>query len=60
MTSKITPGRRAPTVTQLEEENWVAVSVMVERKDMAVRMDELAEAGAQDIIVTRIDNTRAC
>lgn len=57
--SKITPGKRAPTVTSLEEESWVAVSVMVERKQIAVVMDKLTEAGATDILVTKIENARA-
>ena len=54
----ITPGRRAPTVTSLEEEGWVAVSVMEERKKIANVMDELAEVGAVDIFVTKIENSR--
>lgn len=33
--TEITPGRRAPTVTPLEEEGWVAVSVMEEKKNIA-------------------------
>ena len=57
--SKITPGRRAPTVTSLEEDEWVAVSVMIERSALANKMDELAEVGAIDILVTKIENSRA-
>lgn len=37
--TKITPGKRAPTVTMLEEEGWVAVSVMVEKRKIAGIMD---------------------
>ena len=38
---KITPGKRAPTVTQLQgQDEWVAVSVMVLRKETATVMDE--------------------
>lgn len=37
----ITPGKRAPTITQLQgESDWVAVSVMVPRKTIATVMDE--------------------
>ncbi|OAX32952.1 hypothetical protein K503DRAFT_840882 [Rhizopogon vinicolor AM-OR11-026] len=36
----ITPGRRAPTVSPLEEEGWFAVSSMVEKKNVATTMDE--------------------
>jgi ATP phosphoribosyltransferase len=56
---KITPGKRAPTVTSLEEEGWVAISSMVERKRIALVMDELTKVGAHDILVTKIENSRA-
>jgi ATP phosphoribosyltransferase len=58
---KITPGKRAPTVSGLESqegEAWVAVSVMVERKNVAQVMDELENAGASDILVFNIINSR--
>ncbi|PQE31041.1 ATP phosphoribosyltransferase protein [Rutstroemia sp. NJR-2017a WRK4] len=57
--TKITPGKRAPTINALEEEGWVAVSAMVEKKKIAVVMDELSEIGATDILVLDIANTRA-
>ncbi|KAK2628063.1 hypothetical protein QTJ16_002709 [Diplocarpon rosae] len=56
--SKITPGKRAPTINALEEEGWVAVSSMVEKKKIAIVMDELTEIGAVDILVLNIANTR--
>lgn len=37
--TKITPGKRAPSVTMLEEEGWVAISVMVEKRKIADIMD---------------------
>ncbi|TKA82126.1 ATP phosphoribosyltransferase [Cryomyces minteri] len=55
---KITPGKRAPTINSLEESNWVAVSAMVERKKIAIAMDELTSVGACDILVMKIDNSR--
>ncbi|PSN65594.1 HisG-domain-containing protein [Corynespora cassiicola Philippines] len=55
---KIAPGKRAPTVTTLDEENWVAVQVMIDRKRIAIAMDELTAAGACDILVMKIDNSR--
>ncbi|KAK0753996.1 hypothetical protein B0T18DRAFT_313688 [Schizothecium vesticola] len=55
---KVTPGKRAPTVTSLEEEGWVAVSAMVEKKRLAPVMDDLAMVGATDILVLDIHNTR--
>jgi ATP phosphoribosyltransferase-like protein len=56
--SKITPGKRAPTITALEEEGWVAVSSMVEKKRVATVMDELIKVGATDILVLNIANSR--
>ena len=57
--TKITPGKRAPTITSLEEQGWVAVSSMVEKKRIASAMDELATVGATDILVLDISNSRA-
>ncbi|KAJ6593144.1 ATP phosphoribosyltransferase [Mycena capillaripes] len=54
----ITPGRRAPTVSPLEEENWVAVSSMVEKKKIAGIMDDLVKIGAEDILIFNLDNCR--
>ncbi|SPN97178.1 related to ATP phosphoribosyltransferase [Cephalotrichum gorgonifer] len=56
--AKIAPGKRSATITALDEEGWVAVSVMVEKKRIAVVMDELASIGAQDILVLDIKNSR--
>ncbi|KAG0701916.1 hypothetical protein DFH29DRAFT_924503 [Suillus ampliporus] len=54
----ITPGRRAPTISPLEEEGWVAISSMVEKKNIATAMDELVKIGAEDILVFNLDNCR--
>ncbi|KAK6903991.1 ATP phosphoribosyltransferase [Kwoniella mangroviensis CBS 10435] len=54
----ITPGRRAATVSPLETEGWVAVSSMVERKEVAKVMDELEKTGAEDILIFALDNCR--
>jgi ATP phosphoribosyltransferase len=56
--SRITPGKRAPTITSLEEEGWVAVSAMVAKKAIAVVMDRLTKVGATDVLVLGIQNTR--
>ncbi|PIA13361.1 ATP phosphoribosyltransferase (ATP-PRTase) (ATP-PRT) [Coemansia reversa NRRL 1564] len=55
---RVASGRKAPTVTQLDQHGWVAVSVMIERKSLAAKMDELKEIGAIDILVLQISNTR--
>lgn len=56
--TQITPGKRAPTVTALDADGWVAVSSMVEKKKIALVMDDLTRVGAQDILVLDIHNTR--
>ena len=55
----ITPGKRAPTITALDEPDWVAVSSMVKKQDLAVVMDQLTEVGATDILCLQIINSRA-
>ncbi|KAJ1788886.1 Esterase lipase thioesterase active site, partial [Coemansia sp. RSA 2399] len=55
----VTPGRQAPTITSLEQEGWVAISVMVEKRMLAEKMDALKEIGAADILVLQIANARA-
>ena len=62
---KITPGKRAPTVTSLEttnetgeKEDWVAVGAMVLKKDAAGVMDKLEDNKAEDILLTKIENSR--
>ncbi|SPQ18889.1 077bd528-f5a9-493b-814e-6b821017a181 [Thermothielavioides terrestris] len=57
--TKITPGKRAATVMSLDEEGWVAVSAMVEKKQVATVMDELVTVGATDVLVLDIHNTRS-
>ena len=54
----ITPGRRAPTISPLEEEGWVAVSSMVEKSKSSDVMDELVKIGAEDIMMFNLDNCR--
>ncbi|KZV62429.1 HisG-domain-containing protein [Peniophora sp. CONT] len=61
LASSVTPGRRAPTVSPLESvngEEWVAVSAMVLKKDVANVMDQLVEIGAEDILIFNLDNCR--
>ena len=56
--SQIAPGRRAPTVSPLEEAGWVAVSSMIEKKNCANVMDDLQNIGAEDILIFNLDNCR--
>ena len=55
---KVTPGRRAATVSPLEDDDWVAVSSMIQRSDMANILDQLKSLGASDILVFEISNCR--
>lgn len=56
--TSVTPGRRAATVSPLLEEDWAAVSVMVEKRKVADVMDELVKIGAEDILIFNLDNCR--
>jgi len=54
----ITPGRRAATISPLEDSQWVAVSSMVEKKKVADVMDQLVAVGAEDVLLMRLQNCR--
>ncbi len=54
----ITPGKRAPTVAPHDNGDWVSVSSMVSKKDVVEIMDKLEAIGADDILVTSIQNCR--
>lgn len=45
-------------MNNLEEEGWVAVQAMVESGQVATVMDELSAAGAHDILIMKLENTR--
>lgn len=55
---KITPGRRAATVSPLEDKEWNAVSSMVLKAEVATIMDRLEAIGASDILIVGINNCR--
>lgn len=55
---ELTPGRRAPTISPLEDVDWVDVSAMVEKKTCAKVMDELVAIGAEDILIYSLNNCR--
>jgi ATP phosphoribosyltransferase len=54
----IAPGLESPTVSPLHSEGWVAVRVMVPRRDAQRIMDDLWELGARAILVTGIHACR--
>jgi ATP phosphoribosyltransferase len=55
---ELTPGYKSPTVSQLEDENWFAVKVMVKKSDVPFVMDSLEKIGATAIFETDIINCR--
>jgi len=57
---KITPGRRAPNITQTEDPEVVSVSAMVNKKGSIQVMDLLEKIGAEDILLFDINNFRDC
>ncbi|GAA96078.1 uncharacterized protein L969DRAFT_94338 [Mixia osmundae IAM 14324] len=56
--TSITPGRRAATITPLDDPEWCAVSAMVVKSTIAETMDRLQAAGASDILVIGLTNCR--
>jgi ATP phosphoribosyltransferase len=56
--TRITSGRKAPTVSPLEDGEWIAMKVMVAKKQIANIMDKLVEIGAEDIMIFNLDNCR--
>jgi ATP phosphoribosyltransferase len=55
---EITPGLESPTISPLQNDQWVAVRAMVLRKDTNRVMDELWDVGARGILVTDIHACR--
>jgi len=56
--TKITPGKRSPSVQTLEEKDWVAVEALVPKGQAADIMDRLEAAGATDILLTSLLSSR--
>jgi len=54
----ITPGLESPTISPLQNAEWVAVRAMVKRKETNDVMDELWAIGARGILVTDIHACR--
>lgn len=55
---KITPGKKSPTITTLECGSQKAVSSLVLKKEVSEKMDALHDAGATDILVLELKNSR--
>ena len=55
---KITPGFKSPTVNPLEDPDWCAIRVMVQRNEIQDVMERLEAIGASAILETHIANCR--
>ena len=55
---KITPGFKSPTVNPLEDPDWCAIRVMVQRNEIQDVMERLEVIGASAILETHIANCR--
>ncbi|KAJ1484980.1 ATP phosphoribosyltransferase-domain-containing protein [Baffinella frigidus] len=55
---KLTPGKRSPTISSLDQTGYMAVSALVKKADAATIMDGLAEAGADSVLIFNIANSR--
>ncbi len=55
---KVTPGKKSPNITSLNDGNYKAVTCLVANKDSNAKMDELHELGATDILTFALSNTR--
>ncbi|GAA1911514.1 ATP phosphoribosyltransferase [Microbacterium aoyamense] len=55
---RIAGGIESPTISPLRDPEWVAVRVMVSRKEVNRVMDDLYGIGARAILVTAIHNAR--
>jgi ATP phosphoribosyltransferase len=55
---KITPGKRSPTITPLDDGVSKAVSSLVLKSEVSGKMDELHDLGATDILVFELANSR--
>ncbi len=54
----ITPGIESPTISPLQNADWVAVRAMVKRKEVNSAMDKLWQLGAKGILVSNINSCR--
>jgi len=55
---KVTPGQKAPTISPLEDPNWVSVGAMVPNKEVSDIMDRLQDLGATDLFIISLENCR--
>lgn len=54
----ITPGKRSPTITALDDGESKSVSALVPKANVNDIMDKLHDIGATDILVMNLSNSR--
>lgn len=55
---EVTPGKKSPNITSLNDSNFKAVTCLVHNKESNAKMDELHDLGATDILTFALSNTR--
>ncbi len=55
LAEKITPGFNSPTIMPLEQEEWVAIRSVIQKKEKYEVIEKLKEIGAQAILVSQMD-----
>eukprot|EP01083_Nonionella_stella_P000798 2292_1 len=55
---KLTPGKKSPNITSLQDSDFKAVTSLVHNKEQNAKMDELHDLGATDILTFALSNTR--
>uniref|UniRef100_A0A7S3PU94 ATP phosphoribosyltransferase n=1 Tax=Chaetoceros debilis TaxID=122233 RepID=A0A7S3PU94_9STRA len=55
---KLTPGKKSPNITSLQNSEFKAVTSLVNNKEQNAKMDELHDLGATDILTFALSNTR--
>jgi len=56
--TKVTPGKRSPTVTGLDDIGFKSVSALIPKNEVNDIMDKLHDVGAFDILTVDISNSR--
>lgn len=56
--TRITPGIESPTISPLQDPEWVAVRALVRSNDINAKMDELYELGARALLVSALHAAR--
>jgi ATP phosphoribosyltransferase len=55
---QITPGKRSPTITSLDDKGFKSVSSLVLKNEISQKMDALHDIGATDILCLNLSNSR--